>query len=162
MTSSMAIRNVASRCQRGGVGMYESTVCMSSMMASTHFCSPLRAPSAEPEDDEEVVAGKSYSREKLTGLHLDEVNELLVVDHVALVQEDDDVGYADLTSEKDVLTSLSHGAIGSRDDENGTVHLGCARDHVLDVVGMARAVDVGVVALPGLVSMWATLMVMPR
>ena len=37
------------------------------------------------------------------------------------------------------------------DDEDGAVHLGGAGDHVLDVVGVAGAVDVGVVALVGLV-----------
>jgi len=36
-------------------------------------------------------------------------------------------------------------------DENGAVHLRRARDHVLDVVGVARAVDMRVVAVGGLV-----------
>ena len=33
------------------------------------------------------------------------------------------------------------------DDEDSAVHLGSAGDHVLDVVGVAGAVDVGIVAL---------------
>ena len=37
------------------------------------------------------------------------------------------------------------------DDEDRAVHLGGAGDHVLDVVGVAGAVDVGVVAVVGLV-----------
>ena len=36
-------------------------------------------------------------------------------------------------------------------DRNGPVHLGCARDHVLDVVSVARAVDVCVVPVLSLV-----------
>ena len=59
-------------------------------------------------DDRQVVAGEAVLGEEVTGLHLDEVDELLVVNHVALVQEDDDVGDADLTGEKDVLAGLGH------------------------------------------------------
>ena len=43
------------------------------------------------------------------------------------------------------------GPSGARDDEDSAVHLGRAGDHVLDVVGVAGAVDVRVVALVGLV-----------
>jgi hypothetical protein len=44
-----------------------------------------------------------------------------------------------------VLTSLGHGAVGSSDDQDSAVHLSSAGDHVLDIVGVARAVDVGIV-----------------
>ena len=43
------------------------------------------------------------------------------------------------------------GPVGGGDDQDGAVHLGGAGDHVLDVVGVARAVDVRVVARVGLV-----------
>src|SRR3989304_543748 len=52
---------------------------------------------------------------------------------------------------QDVLAGLGHGAVGGGDDQDRAVHLGGAGDHVLDVVGVARAVDVGVVALLALV-----------
>ena len=42
-------------------------------------------------------------------------------------------------------------AIGGRYHQDRPVHLGSTRDHVLDVVGVTRAVDVRVVALVGLV-----------
>ena len=67
-------------------------------------------------DDRQVVAGEAVLGEEVAGLHLDEVDELVVVNHVALVQEDDDVGDADLTGEKDVLAGLGHGAVGGGDD----------------------------------------------
>ena len=44
-----------------------------------------------------------------------------------------------------MLAGLRHRAVSCGHDENAAVHLGCAGDHVLDVVGVARAVDVGVV-----------------
>ena len=50
-----------------------------------------------------------------------------------------------------MLAGLGHGAVGGRDDEDRAVHLGGAGDHVLHVVGVPGAVDVGVVAGVGLV-----------
>src|SRR5439155_24542760 len=51
----------------------------------------------------------------------------------------------------DVLARLRHRTVGGGDDEDRAVHLRRAGDHVLDVVGVAGAVDVGVVALIRLV-----------
>ena len=50
-----------------------------------------------------------------------------------------------------MLLGLGHDAVGGGDDEDRTVHLGGAGNHVLDEVSVARAVDVGVVAADGLV-----------
>jgi hypothetical protein len=50
-----------------------------------------------------------------------------------------------------VLARLGHRTVGSRHDQDGAVHLRRARDHVLDVVGVTRTVDVGVVAVVRLV-----------
>ena len=97
-------------------------------------------------DDRDVVAGELVGREQLTDLHLDELEDLLVVDHVGLVERHDDVGDADLASEEDVLLRLRHRAVGRGDHEDRAVHLRSAGDHVLDVVSVTRAVDVGVVA----------------
>ncbi|TKS61127.1 MAG: hypothetical protein EWM73_03016 [Nitrospira sp.] len=46
-----------------------------------------------------------------------------------------------------MLPRLGHGPVGRAHDQNGAVHLGGAGDHVLDVVGVARAVHMGVVAI---------------
>ncbi len=101
--------------------------------------------------DRDVVTREVVLGEELAHLHLDELEQLGVVDHVGLVQRDDDVRDLDLLREQDVLAGLRHGTVGSRYDENRAVHLGSARDHVLDVVGVARAVDVRVVAVRRLV-----------
>ena len=90
-------------------------------------------------------------RQQLAHLELDQLEQLGIVDHVDLVQEDDDVGHLDLAREQDVLARLGHRAVGRGDDQDGAVHLRGAGDHVLDVVGVARAVDVRVVARVGLV-----------
>ncbi len=102
-------------------------------------------------DDWDVVAGEALLGEQLAQLELDQVEELGVVHHVDLVEEDDDGGHFYLAGEQDVLARLGHGAVRRRNHQDGAVHLGRAGDHVLDVVGVAGAVDVGVVALVGLV-----------
>src|SRR3954470_912958 len=102
-------------------------------------------------DERDVVAGELVLAEEVADLDLDELEELLVVDHVGLVEEDHDVRHAHLAGEQDVLARLRHRAVGGRDHEDRAVHLGGAGDHVLDVVGVTRAVHVGVVALVGLV-----------
>ena len=106
---------------------------------------------AEPLDDGNVVAGELVLGEQLADFHLDQLEELGVVDQVDLVQVDDDVRHVDLVGEQDVLAGLRHGAVVGADHQDGAVHLGGAGDHVLDVVGVPGAVDVRVVAVVGLV-----------
>ena len=102
-------------------------------------------------DDGGVISGEAVEVEKLANFHLDELEELFVVDLVALVQEYENGRNVNLTGEQKVLTSLSHGAVGCCDNEDRAVHLSCAGDHVLDVVGVARAVNVCIVTMCGLV-----------
>jgi hypothetical protein len=71
---------------------------------------------------------------------------LRVSDHVTLVEEDDDVLDTDLSAEKNVLSGLGHGTIGSRDDEDTTVHASGTSDHVLYVICVAWAINVTVMA----------------
>src|SRR5215210_3508845 len=102
-------------------------------------------------DDRDLVARELVGGEKLAHLHLDELEQLGVVDHVGLVQEDDDRRNLDLAREQDVLTRLRHRAVCGGHDEDCAVHLRGARDHVLDVVRVTRAVDVRVVTVLRLV-----------
>ena len=50
-----------------------------------------------------------------------------------------------------MLTGLRHGAVGGSHNEDGTIHLGSTGDHVLNIVSVARAVDVGIVTFRGLI-----------
>ena len=50
-----------------------------------------------------------------------------------------------------MLAGLRHRTVGSGHDEDSAVHLRSAGDHILDVVGVAGAVDVSVMAVIGLV-----------
>ena len=107
--------------------------------------------SAETWIDRDVVAREVVLREQLANLELDELEQLGIVHHVGLVEGDDHERHLDLAGEQDVLTRLRHRAVGGGDDEDRAVHLGGAGDHVLDVVGVTRAVDVRVVPVLGLV-----------
>ena len=78
-------------------------------------------------DDRDVVAGELVLREQLADLELDELEQLGVVDHVGLVERDDDGRHLDLAGEQDVLARLRHRAVGGRHDEDRAVHLRGAR-----------------------------------
>src|SRR3712207_6272292 len=59
-------------------------------------------------DERDVVAREVVLGQQVADLDLDELEELLVVDHVGLVEEHDDVRHADLAGEQDVLARLRH------------------------------------------------------
>ena len=101
--------------------------------------------------DDRAVAVEAVLVEEVTDLFLNELDELLVLDHVALVQGDEDTRDTHLTGEQNVLASLGHRAVGGSHNEDGAIHLGSTGDHVLHEVGVARAVHVSVVTLRGLV-----------
>ena len=71
---------------------------------------------------------------------------LRVSHHVALVEEDDDVLDTDLSAEQNVLSGLWHGTISSRDDEDTTVHACGTSDHVLNVICVAWAINMTIMA----------------
>ena len=95
--------------------------------------------------------GKLVLAQQLAHFQLDQFQQLLVVHHVDFVQEDHHRRHFHLPRQQNVLAGLRHRAIGRAHHQDRAVHLRRAGDHVLDVVGMAGAVDVGVVALVGLV-----------
>ena len=102
-------------------------------------------------DDGQVVAGEFVFGEEFTHFHFDQLEQFGVVDHVAFIQEDDDVRHADLAGQEDVFARLRHGAVSGGAYQDRAVHLGGTGDHVFDVVGVAGAVNVGVVTVGGFV-----------
>ncbi len=100
-TSSIGIRNGLSTA-RSGVGMYTSTASIRAKIGSASGSPRLpldwSALSAEPRMTGQSSPGNSYELEQLADFQLDEFEQLVVVDHVGLVEEHDDVRHADLAS----------------------------------------------------------------
>ena len=96
-------------------------------------------------DDRNIVAGEFVRRKQISYFHFNEFQKFGIVKLIAFVQEHNDVRNAYLTSEQDVLTSLGHRTVGCRNNEDRAVHLSSARNHVLNVVGVSRAVNVCIV-----------------
>ena len=73
--------------------------------------------------DDRAVAVEAVLVEEVTDLFLNELDELLVLDHVALVQGDEDTRDTHLTGEQNVLAGLGHRAVGGGHNEDGAIHL---------------------------------------
>ena len=69
----------------------------------------------------------------------------------ALLRKTTIAGTPTWRAKQDMLTSLRHRPVSCGNDQNRAVHLRCTGDHVLDVVGMARAVDMSVMTFISLV-----------
>ena len=98
-------------------------------------------------DDRRVVAIETVLAQQFTNFHFYQVDQFFIIDHVALVQEYNDVRNTYLTSEQDVLTSLRHRTIGSSYYQDRTIHLSSTGDHVLNVVSVTWAVNMRIVTL---------------
>jgi hypothetical protein len=102
------------------------------------------APLAFPRITGNRFAVVAVLAQQLADLDLDQVDDLRIVRQIALVDEHDQVRHSDLPGEQDVLAGLRHRSIDRAGQEDRSVHLGRAGDHVLDVIGVAGTVDVGV------------------
>ena len=81
----------------------------------------------------------------LVNFHFNEVKHFLIVNHIALVQENNQTRYVYLTSEQYVLTSLWHRTISSSYNQDSTIHLCSTSNHVLYIVSVTRTVYVCIV-----------------
>lgn len=76
-------------------------------------------------------------QEKKWHLHFNKLHQLLVINKVHLIQEHNQLWYTNLASQQNVLVSLRHGAIGSRNHRNSTVHLNSTSNHILQLMNLS-------------------------
>jgi hypothetical protein len=115
------------------------------------LCVTLESLEAGYANNRSVVAIEALAGEEFTNLELNELKDFFVVNHVGLVQSNEEVRNTNLLCEQNVLASLSHRTVSSSNHEDCAIHLSSTGNHVLDVVGVARCVNVCVVTLGGLV-----------
>ena len=101
----------------------------------------LKSLKSRTSDDRSIITGEIILVKELSDLHLNELKKLIIINHIALVHEYNDVRNTYLTGEKDMLSCLSHYTISSSNNEDSTVHLSCTCDHVLYIISMSRAVN---------------------
>src|SRR5580704_10064175 len=89
-----------------------------------------------------IIARELIALQQLAHFELNQIQQLGVVDRVALVQRHYDIRHTYLARQQHVLAGLRHRTIRRRDHEDRTIHLRRARDHVLDVIRVARAIHV--------------------
>src|SRR5690606_5045707 len=123
-------------------GLYQLLDC-----GSTHFVVVLtfQRHQRRTGNDRRVVTREVVLAQQIANFHLDQLKQLFIVYHVRFVQEHNDVRYANLTGQQDVLTRLRHWAVSCGTNQDSTVHLSRTGDHVLHIVSVARAVYVCVV-----------------
>ena len=151
-TSSIGIRNGLSSGRSGcGIQLVDRLHQLQDRFLADLGVSILEGGERRTRDDRNVVAVEVALGKLLADFQLDQLEQLGIVDLVDLVQEDDHGRNADLLGEQDVLLGLRHRAVGGRHDQDRAVHLGGAGDHVLHIIGVARAIDVRIVARCGLI-----------
>src|SRR3989442_1707567 len=111
----------------------------------------LHRPQRRPPDHRNLVPRKLVLLQQLPHLQLHQVQNLRVVHHVHLVHEHHQKRHVHLPRQPPVLPRLRHRPVVRRHHHNRPVLLRRPRDHVLDVVGVPRTVDVRVVPLRRLV-----------
>lgn len=109
----------------------------------------LNGTESRAHDNGSIVTLKAVGRQQLAHLHLDQLQHLLVLNSIDLVDENDNALDTDLAGQKQVLPGLGHLSVTGSDDDDGAIHGRGTSNHVLDVIGVTRAVDVGVMPVVG-------------
>ena len=85
-----------------------------------------------------IVARELIGLQQLAHFEFDQVQQFRIIHRIALVQRHHDVRHAHLPRQQHVLARLRHRTVSRSHHQNRAIHLGRPRDHVLDVVGVAR------------------------
>src|SRR6266571_554702 len=112
---------------------------------------PVQRAQRRQTDHGNIVAWKLIALQQLAYFQFHQIEQLRIIHRIALVQGNDDVRHSHLPRQQNVLARLRHRTIGRRDHQNRAIHLRRARNHVLDVIRVPRAIDVRIMPLVGLI-----------
>ncbi|HVU94949.1 MAG TPA: hypothetical protein VHE34_06975 [Puia sp.] len=102
-------------------------------------------------DDRGVVTIETIRGQQLTDFHLNQFQQLGIINKVNLVHEYHDTGYTHLAGKQDVLLRLGHRAVSRGNYQDCAVHLCSTRDHILYIVSVTRTVNVSIVTVSRLI-----------
>ncbi len=98
-----------------------------------------------------IITRKLILRQKLTSLHLHQLQQLLIINHVSLVQSNNNRRHPNLTSQQHMLPRLRHRTIRSRHHKNRPINLRRTRNHILDVISMTRHIHMRIMPIRRLI-----------
>src|SRR6202158_686774 len=111
----------------------------------------IERPERRPAYHRNRVPWKLIHLQQLAHLQLHQLQQLSVFYAVAFIQKHHNRRHSHLPRQQNVLASLRHRSIGCRHHQNRSIHLRRPGNHVLDVVGMPRTVNVRVMPVGRLV-----------
>src|SRR5437868_6746671 len=94
-----------------------------------------------------VIPRKLILVQQLPDLELHQLQDLLIINHVRLVQRHHNRRHPHLTRQQHMLTRLRHRTIRRRHHQNRAIHLRRTRNHVLDVIRMPRTIHMRVMTI---------------
>ena len=137
----------------GDVGVYsvhqlENALALGAFLGVGAIGQGFQSSQSGTADHGDVVAGEIIGAQQFADLHLDQLQQLVVIYLVHLVHEHDDVGNAYLTGQQDMLAGLGHGAFGGVHQQNDAVDHFQNALHLAAEIGVTRGVhDVDLVVL---------------
>src|SRR5699024_2477523 len=101
--------------------------------------------------DRSVITRELILIEQLPHLHLNKLQKLLIIDHVALVQRNNTRRNPNLTSQQHMLTRLRHRTISRRHHQNRPINLSRTRNHVLHIIRVTRHINMRIMPIRRLI-----------